>query len=108
MNIAPLSSFAVPPARAYKPASTSTDTVNFGSILANSLNANTSPPITQIRSTAPVSSHGQVEKRSAFKDGLRGSSPEDADQIAKNMAYEDYTNGGGMGGLVDILSLIHI
>ena len=101
MNITSLSSFAVPPARAYKPASTSTDTINFGSILANSLHANTSPPITQTRSTAPVSTQGQMEKRSSLTDALRGLNQGDADQIARNMAYEDHTTTGGVGPLLD-------
>ena len=111
MNIAPLSSLAASPARANRPASAPTDPSNFGAVLADSLKADISPPNTQAtshpplaftaRSTAPANGHERVERRSAFADGLKGSRPEDADQIAQRFAYADNTNGGGMGGGLD-------
>lgn len=102
MNIAPLSSFAASPARANRPASGPTDANNFGAVLANSLKADTSPPNTQARTAAPAYGHHLVERRSAFTDGLHGLSPKDADQIAKNIAYEDHTTTGGVGPLLDM------
>ncbi|MDP3654065.1 MAG: hypothetical protein Q8R67_20530 [Rhodoferax sp.] len=111
MNLAPLSSLANPPARANRPVSVPADASNFGAFLADSLKADISPPNTQAtshpplaftaRSTAPANGHERVERRSAFTDGLHGLSPKDADQIAKNIAYEDHTTTGGVGPLLD-------
>ena len=101
MNIAPLSSFLASPARANRSASTPSDASNFGAVLADSLKADTSPPNTQARSAAPANGHERVQRRSVFADGLKGSRPEDADQIAQRFAYADNTNGGGMGGGLD-------
>ena len=107
MNISALSSFAPPPSPPDWSASGSAETSHFGALLADSLKANAAPSDTQTRFTAPpVAGHTQVEKQSEFTNLLRGSSPEDADKIVRDMTYEDRTTYGGLGPALNISGLL--
>ena len=102
MNISALSSFAPPPSPPDWSASGSAETSHFGALLADSLKTNAAPSDTQTRFTpSPVAGHDQVEKRYSFTDMLRDSSPEDADKIVRDMAFEDCTTTGGLGPMLN-------